>query len=118
MIDNRDSGLFSNLSQLNKAALAFFLVAKVFGLIGISLGFIGGEYLHIGGFALGMSLISIFSAITCGLVQTSKDKQKFQIEDDAQGKLKKLNEAKARLEKEIEDLEAQKSAVRKFLMSK
>lgn len=116
--DSNEFGLFSNLSFLNKAALVLFVMAKVFGLLGITFGFIGGKFLQIGGFALGMSLLFIFSAIACGLVQTSKDKQKFQVEDEARESLKKLTAAKIKLEKELRDLETQRSAVRKFLMSK
>ncbi|MBM3194130.1 MAG: SoxR reducing system RseC family protein [Chlamydiae bacterium] len=115
---NNDKGLFSNLQALNKAALFLFLLAKIFGLLGISFGFAGGEYLRFGGGFLGLSLVFIFSAITCGLFQTAKDREQFCIEDEAQVNLKKLSNEKVKLEKEIKDLEARKLAVHQFLMNR
>jgi fatty-acid desaturase len=48
----KDSGLFTNMTLMSWAAIVFFILAKVFGMIGVCLGFMGPEYHTMGGVIL------------------------------------------------------------------
>jgi hypothetical protein len=67
------------MQTLNKVAIGFFVFAKIFGFLGVCLGFLGRkDYRSIGGRFLSLAMISIFSSVTCSLIQSRKDEKPFQ----------------------------------------
>lgn len=67
---------FSSVARLNKFALAFLVLAKFFGIIGVSMGFIS-QYHSLGGYFLTAAFVTIVTSIFCAILQTSRDKKIF-----------------------------------------
>jgi len=113
-----ERGIFYNMATLNKVAISFFAVAKMFGMIGVCLGFADKKYHTIGGYLLSFAFAFIFLAVVCSIIQTSIDKKKFDLEDSAISKTKKLVQIKAGLEREIKELEERRQALQKIILRK
>jgi hypothetical protein len=101
---------FSSMAKLNKFALVFLVLAKFFGLIGVSMGFIS-QYHSLGGYFLTAAFVAIVTSIFCVILQTSRDKKIFSIEDEEKKRIKSFKEMKKDLEEEIRLLEAKKNAL-------
>lgn len=110
--------LFSEMSSLNKASLAFFVLAKLTGIFGISLGFLGKDFLFFGGVLLSMAIFSIFLSIFLSLIQTFKDKKIFSEQDEEKNKIKMYKETKKQLEKQILSLQEQKRSLENMMIRK
>ncbi|NBP01858.1 MAG: hypothetical protein EBU90_17315 [Proteobacteria bacterium] len=106
------------VEPLNKVAITLFIIAKIFGLIGVSMGFMGSKTHTIGGYLLFFAIISIFGSIGCALFQTTKDKKKFSKEDEENARLNSFIRVKSTLEQEIKDLEERRMALENFLIKK
>lgn len=104
------------MATLNKVALGLFASAKLFGMIGVCLGFGGGIYHTLGGFFLAVAFVFIFSAVTCSIIQASRDKKRFSNEDLSDAKTKRLVQMKTELEQEIKALEDRRSALQGLLV--
>lgn len=104
------------MAPLNKAALGLFASAKLSGMIGVCLGFGEGIYHTLGGAFLTVAFIFIFSAVACSMVQASRDKKKFSIEDLSEAKTKRLARMKAELEQEIQTLEDRRSMLQGLMV--
>jgi|GEM_PF-2371561 len=117
--------LLTNLSPLNKVALVFFGLTKIFGFIGVCLGF-SNDYQFFGGCFLILAFISISISITCATVQTTKDKIKFADEDIKKKEIASLlntkraleDNIKKTLEEEIRLLEAKRNALTNYEIRK
>ena len=113
-----ERGIFYNMATLNKVAISFFITAKLFGMTGVCLGFADNKYHTVGGYLLSFAFVFIFFAVLCSIIQTSIDKKKFELEDSATSKTKKLAQMKAELEREIKDLEDRRDALQKIILRK
>lgn len=102
---------FSEMPPLNKFALVLMIFAKLLGIVGVSMGFIP-ELHTIGGYILAASIVSIFGSVGCSLTQTSKDKKKFDAEDEKKKSIKRFNDIKKNLEQEIQALEERRDALK------
>jgi len=107
-ISMKQSSLFFSMAPLSWCSIVFFVFAKISGMIGVCLGFLGAEYHYVGGIVLTSAIISIFCSIFCSIIQTIKDKKKFEDEDIEHNKIKSLAKIKLDLEQEIKKLEEQK----------
>ena len=67
----KDSGLFLNMTPMSWASIIFFVLAKVFGMVGVCLGFLGPEYRTVGGILLGIAIVSIFTSVGCSCQRIS-----------------------------------------------
>jgi len=114
----KDSGLFTNMTSMSWAAIIFFILAKVFGMIGVCLGFMGPEYHTMGGVLLGTAIVSIFTSVGCSFVQMSKDKKNFESEDMGVRRVRQLADMRFELEEEIRELESRKSALKNLMFRK
>lgn len=101
-------GLFSEMSSANKIALITFVLSKIFGITGFSLGFFSGFYRQLGGCVLGLSFIMILLSIGFSIYQSLKDQKKFESEDTEKSLVRALTLKKEQLEREIKELEMQK----------
>lgn len=106
------------IEPLNKISLTFFIIAKAFGIIGVSLGFLDKKFLFLGGIFIFFAIFSIFLSIALCLVQLSKDKKRFAIEDEEKAKIKMLKKIKIELEEEIFNLQNQKSLLTNLALSR
>lgn len=102
--------LISKMATLNKIALIFLLCGKFFGLFGVAMGFID-SYHKWGGYFLTIAFVLVKSSIICALVQTTRDKEKFSLEDEENKRLNSFREIKRNLEQEIIRLEEKKKAL-------
>jgi len=109
---------FLKMQALNKAAIALFIVAKILGLSGVCMGFLGKDYHAIGGYFLSLAMISIFSSVTCSLMQTKKDKKIFLKEDEENKKMKSLEKMKLELKEEIKCLEEKRNSLTNLMLKK
>jgi len=109
---------FSKMQALNKAAIGLFVVAKILGLSGVCMGFLGKDYHMIGGYFLSFAMISIFSSVTCSLIQTKKDKKIFSKEDEENKKIKSLEKMKVELKEEIKFLEEKRNSLTNLMIKK
>lgn len=109
---------FSSITKFNRYAFILFIVAKLNGCIGVSLGFLGGEYHQYGGFLLCIAIICIFLSVIFSIKQMSVDKIIFEHEDDENIKLKNLILKKNLLENEIFLLQEKRLETEKFLLRK
>jgi len=116
MKQTKNVGFLSGMAPLNKTALCLFIIAKFSGLVGVSLGFLGHEYHTVGGTMLGIAFAAIFSAVGCGLVQTSRDKEVFSREDDNNKKIRDMSEMMLRLHDDINALEARRDALKNLMI--
>lgn len=110
--------LFSEMSSLNKASLTFFITAKITGIFGISFGFLGKDFLFIGGVFLSIAVFSIFSSIFLSLIQSFRDKKIFSEQDEEKNKIKMYKETKEQLEKQIFSLQEQKRSLENMMIRK
>lgn len=110
--------IFSKMQTLNKVSVALFVVAKIFGFLGVCLGFLGKDYHSTGGYFLSLAMISIFSSITCSLIQSSKDEKIFSKEDEENKKMKDFIKTKFELQEEIRELEEKRNALRNLMVKK
>lgn len=111
------SNFLKNMSSLNKAALAGLIFAKIFGLIGVALGFIE-QYHSIGAYFLILAFIAISLSIVFSIMQGIKDKKSFMEEDEELDKIKMLNKKKKDLERQIKELEDQHNIVYKLKVTR
>lgn len=109
---------FSKMQTLNKVAIGLFIVAKIFGFLGVCLGFIGKDYHSIGGYFLSLAMISIFSSVTCSLIQSTKDEKIFSKEDEENKNMKDFIKTKLELQQEIRELEEKRNALRNLMVKK
>ena len=65
---------------------------------------------------LGIAFAAIFSAVGCGLVQTSRDKEVFSREDDNNKKIRDMSEMMLRLQDDINALEARRDALKNLMI--
>ena len=93
----------------HKISIVGVLLAKFFGMIGILLGFFGGEIRHFGGWLLAAAGASLFTSIVSSLSQSQKDRINFDLEDRNISENIKLREVRAGLIREIEVLKRQRS---------
>lgn len=107
---------FFGMARLNRVALAFFIVAKITGLIGVSLGFVDKIYHQIGMWFLVVAFISIFLAISCSMLQMSKDNIRFSKEDELTKNFKNMSATMTKLQAEIQNLEARKEALKNLMI--
>lgn len=114
----KDSGLFVNMTPMSWASIIFFVLAKVFGMVGVCLGFLGPEYRTVGGILLGIAIVSIFTPVGCSFVQMSKDKKNFESEDMGVRRVRQLADMRFELEEEIRELESRKSALKNLMFRK
>jgi len=106
------------MSRLNQWALLFFVLAKLCGAAGVCLGFMGQEYLQLGGWFLGFALGSIFLSVALCLRQGSLDRSRFEREDTETTRLKDLRDKRKQLEMEVAELESKRSAAERFVTSR
>lgn len=109
-------GTFLNMPSMNLAALVFFITAKLFGIVGVSLGFLGSEYLRVGGASLCVAFLMIFLSISCSLVQTSRDRKIFEKEDYENFSISSAQRQKMLLQEEIKELELKKKSLENFIV--
>lgn len=109
---------FSKMQTLNKVAIGLFVFAKIFGFLGVCLGFLGKDYHSIGGCFLSLAMISIFSSVTCSLIQSRKDEKTFSKEDEENKKVKDFIKTKFELQEEIKELEEKRNALRNLMVKK
>lgn len=112
----KNVNILSGMAPLNQTALGLFVVAKITGLLGVTMGFLGQNYHVAGGWLLGIAMASIFAAVLCGLLQTTKDKATFSKEDEEKQKAKDMSMTLSRLQDEINALEARREALRNLLI--
>ena len=103
------------IPPMNAAAVTFFVFAKVFGMVGVGLGFLGGGYLFVGGCCLSAAFISIFLSISCSLIQTVKDRKMFEKEDSEASAHRNAILQKQSIEEEIRELELKKKSLENFI---
>lgn len=103
------------MAGLNKFALGAFVTAKIMGMAGVCVGFVGPEYVYLGGFLLKSAFALITCSVIASIVQMRRDRQKFDAEDRERSKLKQLSLVKTELEKEINDLEERRRALQNLL---
>lgn len=101
------------MALLNKVALSFLLLGKFLGLFGVALGFVD-DYHQLGGYFLIAAFTFVKLSIICALIQTTKDKETFSIEDEEKKELRSFREVKNNLEQEILRLEEKKNALLNF----
>lgn len=112
----KNSSVLSGMAPLNRTALMLFIVAKLTGLLGVTMGFLGKDYHTAGGWLLGFALLSIFSAVLCGLLQTSRDKVIFSMEDEEKQRVKNMTTTLSKLQDEINTLEARREALKNLMI--
>lgn len=112
----KNSNILSGMAPLNQTALGLFVIAKITGLLGVTMGFLGQEYHTAGGWLLGLAMVSIFAAVLCGLLQSSKDKINFSKEDEEKQKARDMSSTLSRLQDEINVLEARREALKNLMI--
>ena len=59
--------MFEDLTRYHKLALWSFILAKMCGMLGVGLGFAGGELRQLGAYLLGFAFVSIFFSFVTNL---------------------------------------------------
>lgn len=112
------SVLTENMSGLNLASIGFIITAKISGMLGVSIGFVDPSLRNVGGCLLSVAVISITCAVICSLIQTSKDKRRFDNEDFELNEIRKLTNTKRELQEKIKALELQRQAIDNLMIRK
>lgn len=113
-----NNGFFSSMAPMNKAAFACFGLAKIFGFVGVVLGF-GDVSTHaLGGYFLVLAFVMIGVSVTFALVQSARDKKKFEQEDLLTSRTRKLASMKIELEEEVRQLQEQRKALQSLAIRK
>jgi hypothetical protein len=110
--------MFSKMAALNKASLTFLVFGKMLGMLGVGLGFLGKDFFKIGAFLLSAAFFSIITSICLVLLQASREKDKFEKEDDDLKKINTFNKMKNELEKEILILQERKDSLQNLMLRK
>lgn len=103
--------MFENLTSYHKFALMGFVLAKMCGMLGVCLGFAGGELRQLGGGLLGFAFISIFFSVIMSCLQMGRDQETFQYQDHIACQNSKLKKERAQLLKEVESLKRDHAAM-------
>lgn len=93
-------------------------MTKTTGIIGVSFGFLGKDFLFIGGIFLSAAIFCIFVSIALSLIQTSKDKKTFSAHDEENKKIKEFKRMKEDLEAEINSLQERKKSLENMMIRK
>lgn len=112
------SNIFSNMPRLNLTSILLITIAKLSGMIGVCVGFIDSEFRKTGGILLTIALISIFCSVSCSMIQLSRDKKRFDLEDQEKKEIRNLISTKRDLELKIKELESQKLAISQLIIRK
>jgi len=103
--------MFENLTAHHKLALYSFVLAKMCGMLGVGLGFAGGEIRQIGGYLLGLALVSIFFSVAMSIIQMGKDREAFVPQDHIARQNIELKKEREMLLKEVADLKKKKQSM-------
>jgi len=103
--------LLFDMSNFNKIAFLFFIIAKFSGLVGVALGFAGSDYYKLGLFLLINAFVCIGISVAFSILQMSKDRRNFSVEDLETIKLKEIINKRILLEKEVQKLQRQKESL-------
>ena len=93
------------MKSLNSAALVAFVIAKLLGIIGVSIGFVHRTY---GGICLSGSVILLLCSIVLSGIQLSRDRKEGELENEDNNHIRTLQRKKQELQWQIEELENQK----------
>lgn len=103
--------LLFDMSNFNKIAFLFFIIAKFSGLVGVALGFAGSDYYKLGLFLLINAFVCIGISVAFSILQMSRDKHNFSSEDQETSKLKEIMNKRILLEEEVKKLQLQKDSL-------
>ena len=103
--------MFENLTTYHKLALYSFVLAKMCGMLGVGLGFAGGDIRQLGGYLLGFALISIFFSVTMSIVQMGRDRETFIPQDHIARQNMELKKEREALLKEVADLKKKRQSM-------
>lgn len=112
-----ESDFFTEMASLNKAAFMAFILAKIFGFMGVALGF-SEVYRSLGGVFLILAFVSIGISVACSILQSFKDRKSFAEEDLEKTKIKELLNNKNDLELKIKQLQEQHDAMHKLYVNR
>lgn len=93
------------MKTCNIIALSAFIIAKILGICGVSVGFIHRSY---GGFFLASSAFLLLCSIMFACYQLFDDRREIELENSELNQLQKLRQKKQELQWQIEELESQK----------
>ena len=100
--------MFEDLTRYHKLALWSFILAKMCGMLGVGLGFAGGELRQLGAYLLGFAFISIFFSVTMSIIQMGKDRETFVPQDHITKQNIKLRKERTKLLQEVRELQLKK----------
>ena len=103
--------MFEILTTYHKLALYSFVLAKMCGMLGVGLGFAGGDIRQLGGYLLGFALISIFFSVTMSIVQMGRDRETFIPQDHIARQNMELKKEREALLKEVADLKKKRQSM-------
>ena len=105
--------MFDNFTKLNVVALTTFVLAKISGIFGITLGFVK-EYRLLAAILLIAYFVLLAISILASMKQISIDRNRFSAEDEDKSVIKKLQSEKEELVKQIKELEFKKLELQNF----
>lgn len=103
--------MFEDLTRYHKLALWSFILAKMCGMLGVGLGFAGGELRQLGAYLLGFAFVSIFFSVTMSIIQMGKDRDTFVPQDHIARQNMELKKERDKLLKEVTDLKKKRQSM-------